>query len=778
MDSDGKPSQSGGVARPSVVAGADALRRSEAPSIVVVEEDAAVLATVAVALRAAGYDVLTAIDAAEALLLVRDVRPDLVIADVSVTGGDEMEFVQQLRALPGGAETPFIFLTSLGSTYAMVTGMQLGADDYLRKPIDTRELVGRVRAKLEPTRDARDASSFDPRRSFLSPREFRDAIRIEAVGQRKRVGAGAVAVVRLVELETLRQWLGPRAADELKTQVLAALATEGEPLATVASGTHDELWLLLVNSSSRRAAARLTAAARKVAEARFSARGELVRLTPVVGFAMISDDAERTLERARVAVREAERDLDLRPRAWSPVAGEPRMVRARALFEKFRLPLQIFATQLPLVLPFFGYVLLDGIGWNIAPVIYLVVVAALLMTATLIWIEGLAALPSTEPPEEPVSPYPHATAIIAAYLPSEAATILSTVEAFLAQDYPGDLQVIVAYNTPGDLPVERELRAIAARDSRLLPYRVAHSTSKAQNVNAALAIASGEFIGLFDADHHPAPGSFRRAWRWLSNGYDIVQGHCVVRNGDASWVARTVAIEFEMIYAVSHPGRARLHGFAIFGGSNGFWRTRALQETRMHVSMLTEDIDASMRVLESGHKIASDRGLISRELAPTTVRNLWNQRMRWAQGWFQVGKRYAWRGLRSPGLTLRNKIGLFYLLVWREIYPWISLQMFAIIAFYAYKAGGPDRLDWFMPIFVLTTLFTLSTGPWQTLFAWKLAAAEVKQHRGWFLLYLVVSSLFYTELKNVISRVAQIKELMREAKWRITPRSAPATEDG
>jgi len=46
-------------------------------------------------------------------------------------------------------------------------------------------------------------------------------------------------------------------------------------------------------------------------------------------------------------------------------------------------------------------------------------------------------------------------------------------------------------------------------------------------------------------------------------------------------IARMVAVEFEAIYAVSHPGRARLHNFGIFGGSNGFWRTDALRRTRM-----------------------------------------------------------------------------------------------------------------------------------------------------------------------------------------------------
>ena len=65
-------------------------------------------------------------------------------------------------------------------------------------------------------------------------------------------------------------------------------------------------------------------------------------------------------------------------------------------------------------------------------------------------------------------------------------SVVETVEAFLRQDY-NQRQVILAYNTPTDLPVEDELHAIAERDRRFVPMRVGWSTSKAQNVNAALA---------------------------------------------------------------------------------------------------------------------------------------------------------------------------------------------------------------------------------------------------------------------------------------------------
>src|SRR5690606_34625966 len=136
-----------------------------------------------------------------------------------------------------------------------------------------------------------------------------------------------------------------------------------------------------------------------------------------------------------------------------------------------------------------------------------------------------------------------------------------------------------------------------------IPVRVPGSSSKAQNVNAALGLVTGAFVGVFDADHRPDPGSFERAWRWIDSGVDVVQGHCVIRNGDASAVSRTVAVEFEQLYAVSHRGRQLLHGFGVFGGSNGFWRTELIRTVRMSPAMLTEDIDASLRAVRAGARI-------------------------------------------------------------------------------------------------------------------------------------------------------------------------------
>jgi len=177
-------------------------------------------------------------------------------------------------------------------------------------------------------------------------------------------------------------------------------------------------------------------------------------------------------------------------------------------------------------------------------------------------------------------------------------------------------------------------------------------------------------------------------------------------------------------------------------------------------------------VVERGGTIVSDPGLISRELAPVTFKALWGQRMRWAQGWTQVSWRHLRPMMTRPGATLQNRVGAFYLLAWREVYPWIALQIFPLIAFWLVRGSPP--INWFVPIFILTTLFTLSAGPGQVLFAWLLGDESIRRHKRWYLLYLVVSLTFYTELKNVIVRTAHLKELMGERTWRVTPRSLPA----
>ena len=747
-------------------------------SILLVDDDSLIQKMVTVMLRNAGYEVTIASDGCEALARVAEATPDLIISDVMMPNMDGFEMLRHLRAEPATRAIPIIMLTAKGAADDVVSGLDWGADDYLAKPFEMKVLLARVSAKVERPPIPIEHLRQDRQTGLLSDKIFADETQREIQRSVRGGTSGCLAYLDLTELEHLKEQFGPRVEAEIAKQIAGFVVQKARPLDITGRDREGFFALLLPETNPQVAERYLRMLSNQIMATTFLAGGMQLRLTPIIGFSFFSKDKDFVALRdeSLTALDYAATQLDLVPKHYEPVMGHHHqriaLNRWVQLRRRWSTPFQ-FALMLALgwIIPYCVYAWFDYIGHDITQIVYIMVVIALCITAFLIWIEGFIAMQVVHPPEPPSQPYPPASAIIAAYLPNEAATIVETVEAFLRLDYPARLQIILAYNTPSDLPIEAVLRQIAERDARFLPLRVKDSTSKAQNVNAVLAGVTGEFVGVFDADHHPQPQNFMRAWRWLCSGYDVVQGHCQVRNGDEAWVAQMVSVEFEAIYAVSHPGRARLYNFGVFGGSNGYWKTELLRQTRMRGFMLTEDIDSSIRITEAGHKIASDPMLISRELAPLTLPALWNQRMRWAQGWYQVSMRHLWKSLRSSKLTLRQKTGIVWLLGWRELYPWISVQMFPLVAYWAVKYGGLNKLDWLIPIFVLTTIFTLSVGPGQTLFAYLLAAPEIRKHKRWFIYYFFYTTLFYTELKNTIGRIAQFKEIMGERNWKITPRA-------
>ncbi|WKX72140.1 glycosyltransferase [Streptomyces sp. XD-27] len=710
--------------------------------------------------------------------------PDAIVAldDDHVRG----DVIREVRTDPAGQALPLLVVSAAPGPADVADILRHGADDCIPDTSDPVELSARIEAKLRRVPVPVENLLLDPRTGLYSEPHFRDELDRElgrpAAGRR----GGVMALVAVAEMGALETRLGPRVRREVAERLAAVAEKLGSSCDRLGWDDEGRLLVLMPGIEEEAAQRGLERFAAAVAGTRFIVADENVRLTPAIGWTPLAGcaDQAQAVRYAADAVAEAVSHRDLRPvryEAW--MRGTHR--RPHAFGVAVRTVLNALSPVLVLLagvaLPFLLYTQTYAMGWDLGSAMYWVVVAGLLVSAVLIVLECLYALDATQRPDGPprrpdgpAQPYPPASAVIAAYLPNEAATIVDTVESFLRLEYPGELEIVLAYNTPHPLPVEDTLRAMARRDPRLVLLPVSGSTSKAQNVNAAVTRIRGEMVGIFDADHHPAPKSFQHAWHWLSNGYDVVQGHCVVRNGDSSWVARMVAVEFESIYAVSHPGRTRLYGFGVFGGSNGFWRTDLLARTRMHGSMLTEDIDSTMRALAEGARFTVDRTLISRELAPTTVKQLWNQRSRWAQGWLQVSLKHLWRALRSPVFTARQKLGMFVLLGWREAQPWLTLQMLPILLYSVWKEGGPQNMDWAVPVCLLATLVTLSAGVVQAAFARRLAVPELRRKRGWFWRYLLVSTFFYSHFKNMLARHACLKEALGERQWRVTPRAAKA----
>lgn len=123
--------------------------------ILVTDDDAKLRRQFRALLELEGYVVLEARNGREGVELARRERPDLMICDVTMPEMNGHRVLETLRNEPATAHLPFIFLTGWGERDDLRTGMNLGADDYLVKPVEPADLIAAVRARLRRTESAR-----------------------------------------------------------------------------------------------------------------------------------------------------------------------------------------------------------------------------------------------------------------------------------------------------------------------------------------------------------------------------------------------------------------------------------------------------------------------------------------------------------------------------------------------------------------------------------------------------------------------------------------------
>jgi two-component system alkaline phosphatase synthesis response regulator PhoP len=118
--------------------------------VLLIEDDASIVAGLKLNLSLEGYEVVTASDGEGGLQLAGETRPDLVLLDIMLPGMNGLEVLRRLRARD--AEVPVLILTARGEEADKVLGLQLGADDYISKPFNLGELRARINAALRRKR--------------------------------------------------------------------------------------------------------------------------------------------------------------------------------------------------------------------------------------------------------------------------------------------------------------------------------------------------------------------------------------------------------------------------------------------------------------------------------------------------------------------------------------------------------------------------------------------------------------------------------------------------
>ena len=118
-------------------------------ALLMIEDDERLAVMVADYLAASGYEVSHAPDAHSGLARLEHALPELVILDLMLPDLDGLQVCQRIRSLPGAAgQVPVLMLTAKGDPMDRIIGLEMGADDYLPKPFEPRELLARIRAIL------------------------------------------------------------------------------------------------------------------------------------------------------------------------------------------------------------------------------------------------------------------------------------------------------------------------------------------------------------------------------------------------------------------------------------------------------------------------------------------------------------------------------------------------------------------------------------------------------------------------------------------------------
>ncbi len=114
--------------------------------ILVVDDESDILELLKYNLSKEGYDVKTALDGIKGVEIAKSFTPDLIILDIMMPKQDGVETCRQIRELPDLANAFIIFLTARSEEYSEVAAFDMGADDYITKPIKPRALVSRINA--------------------------------------------------------------------------------------------------------------------------------------------------------------------------------------------------------------------------------------------------------------------------------------------------------------------------------------------------------------------------------------------------------------------------------------------------------------------------------------------------------------------------------------------------------------------------------------------------------------------------------------------------------
>lgn len=149
--------------------------------VLIVEDEEDIRQNLAFSLKREGFETMEAVDGEQALALIANNMPDIILLDLMLPKIDGLAVCKRLQSAPKTAEIPIIMLTAKGEEIDRIVGLELGAADYIVKPFSLREVALRIKAVLKRRVETRPVQTFHCEGIALSPSSHKVTVDAQAV---------------------------------------------------------------------------------------------------------------------------------------------------------------------------------------------------------------------------------------------------------------------------------------------------------------------------------------------------------------------------------------------------------------------------------------------------------------------------------------------------------------------------------------------------------------------------------------------------------------------
>lgn len=260
--------------------------------ILVVDDEPEILMALEKRLSHAGYQVFSVSDGINVLAKVKEIRPDIIILDIMIPGFDGIEIKRKLNADMSTAGIPVIFLTARDRTLDKVEGLQMGVDDYITKPFDSKELLARINSVLNRRQFYENISMTDGLTGVYNVSFFKKQFPLFFHMAKRYKRMFSLAIIDINNLKDINDRYGHTSGDFVLKKIASAIKKTSRKSDIITRYGGDEFAVILPESDEKFAAKAMERVREKINSKKFFVKNGAIKISfsVSIGTATYSED--------------------------------------------------------------------------------------------------------------------------------------------------------------------------------------------------------------------------------------------------------------------------------------------------------------------------------------------------------------------------------------------------------------------------------------------------------------------------------------------------------